>query len=295
MKRALIIIVCLGILLTLGVLATLPEVRLKYLGNRFNHKVEVGAKDRVAVMLSLEKGNEIRGRSEDADPAEEVPLQEDHQAAFMMEETVVDSSDGLVVRYALTELRSEQWDWTRGELGDASFEVRVFPNGLPSDIKVTGGSNSALLEDSVLLPLFAMLWPKLPGSYARVGKTAWGGQIPVHLRFPLLDNDDLVLQHTLAYRLESFRKSQQKILGAFEVHGNLRSEHPQSEGKGQLKGVALVDTGTGLTVGGEYRVEQKVNIQLEGLPEFRWAQIQGVRFWRVNQDDLDQQPPSLNP
>ena len=286
MKRALIIVACLAVLLTLGVLATLPEVRLKYLGNRFTHGVQVQSKDRIAVMLSLEKGQEIRGEEPTGEDDDEVPYQEDHQAAFVMEETILESADGLIARYVLTELRSEQWDWTKGELGDASFEVRVFPGGLPSDIKVTGGSNSALLEDSVLLPLFSMLWPKLPGSYARVGKTAWSGQIPVHLRFPLLDNDDLVLQHTLAYRLESYRKSEQKILGAFEVHGALRSEHPNTEGKGQLKGVSLVDTQSGLTVGGEYRVEQKVDIKLEGLPEFRWAQIQGVRFWRVNKDDL---------
>lgn len=279
-KKAIAIALLIGAVLTGVFCLTLPEVRYRYLGVKLGHHLKEGDTDRIMVELSLERGQEIRAAGESSEPS----LQESYQAKILLQETVKETSDGLSLSYQMKEMSSEQWEWTRGEIGALEFLVRVFPTGTPSSLEIRNAKSSALLEDSVMLPMFTMLWPKLPKGMARAGKSSWTAQVPVSLELSLLGKNQVSLQHALAYKMGSFQKTESRILAQVNVVGRLRTEHPQTEGTGAINGVVLIDPESGKCIGGQYSLEETVKVQLSGLPEFQWAQVQNVTFYRLNKD-----------
>ncbi|MCA9795975.1 MAG: hypothetical protein KC910_29405, partial [Candidatus Eremiobacteraeota bacterium] len=111
---------------------SIPELRLEVLGTSMSMRLVPGSVHRVGVKLSLDTGQEIRGKDS---PDEPTPMQEDHQAGFILEETVKQTEGEPTFSYRVTELQSEQWEWSRGKVGGSRFDLRIFPKGLPTGLE----------------------------------------------------------------------------------------------------------------------------------------------------------------
>lgn len=282
MKRTLAILA--GVAAIIMLLLAIPSVRLQLLGIHFRHRVAVEATDRVAVVLSVARSQEIVGQESAPSSQEDEPFQEDHSAGLVLEESIDSVGSELVAAYRVSELASERWDWTRGQMGGARFVTRINPSGLVASLTQEVEKDSALTEESVTLPLFTALWPRLPGGFVRPGASTWTAQVPVQVDLPLL-KEPVVLAHRITYRFHRYEKTPAgKTLAAIEMTGDVTASGERTTGEGTLEGVCLVDPETGLTTGAVYRLRQNINIRLEGLPEFRWKQAQEVRLWRVPEE-----------
>ncbi len=260
----------------------IPALRLEVLGTSLRYHLEPGKISRVAVLVNLERGQEIVG--EDTDPNSDPPIQEDHQAGYVMEEEVKLVEGEPVLTYRLTELRSEQWDWTKGSLGGARFDLRLFPNGLPNSLERSIPKESALTDPTVVEPLFAMLWPRLPSGLVKAEGRQWNGQLTVETQPSLLEKP-IGLEHNLVYEVRKFQPTSGGKVAAVHCRGNVRHESQGVTAEGMLEGACLVDPATGLTTGADYRLQQRIRVKLDNLPEYRWFQAQSVQMWRVPEEN----------
>lgn len=278
--------IAIAVVLTVLALAivSIPELRLEVLGTSMSMRLAPGSVHRVGVKLSLETGQEIRGKDS---PEEPTPFQEDHQAGFILEETVKQTQGEPTFSYRVTELQSEQWEWSRGQVGGSRFDLRLFPNGLPAGLDKSVPSESALTSDTVLVPLFAMLWPRLPDGMVKAGGRQWNGQYPVNIE---LLGQKITLEENLSYNIEKFTPMGGRSVAATQCVGSIRHRSEVAEADGKIKAVCLIDPETGHGVGADYRIETVVKINLPNSPEYRWVEGQSVQIWRVPDGTLEAQP-----
>lgn len=282
MKRTVAIIAAVAAFVALAL--AVPPVRQQLLGVRLAHGRLDTSSDRVAVIMSVARSQEIVGpESTPAEDGEET-FQEQHSAGLVLEETLEAVGSELVGSYRVTELASERWDWTRGQMGGARFVARINPTGLVASLTQEVEKDSALTEASVTRPLFCGLWPRLPDGFVRPGASTWTAVVPVKVELPLVA-EPVTLAHRITYRFHRYEKTPAgKTLAAIEMRGDVTAEGEHTSGEGTLEGVCLVDPDSGLTTGCVYRLRQNIKVQLEDLPEFRWKQAQEVRLWRVPEE-----------
>ncbi|MBQ7568508.1 hypothetical protein IJT17_06870 [bacterium] len=260
-------IVC---VLIVGFVIFMPETRQELFGIRLAHSLQAGKAENVVTVAQLLSGTEIRPISEDGSvlPSSNVNT-ENYDVRLGLQESIQSVGSEDVVSYSVSSVESEQIGTSgAGDMIHNVYRLRLFPSGLPVELKRTEGKLSRAVTDLCMTQIMGAWWPEMPSKRVRKGDS-WSGRWNVPYVLEVLDGKKISLCHEVQYFLDDVRSSKGLNIAHVTYKGTVApadlGELPKDTeiaGTGMIAGEVYINVANGQSCLADERLIWSVAVRL---------------------------------